>query len=120
MKTELDLPEIEGFEYTGEYRKPKAGEFYLGGGKDVHECILDGSIFSRPVMERVASWVVPTEEYLQENHKWGETVKARFRDIESDDWHVGYLRVIEKGVDLQYFDHIGNCWRYCEIWEEVK
>ena len=29
MKVEIDLPEIEGFEYTGEYRTPKAGENFV-------------------------------------------------------------------------------------------
>ena len=27
----IDLPEIEGYEYTGEYRCPKEGEYYLDG-----------------------------------------------------------------------------------------
>ena len=30
MKIELDLPEIEGYEYTGEYRRPKEDEYYKG------------------------------------------------------------------------------------------
>jgi len=30
MKVEVDLPEIEGYEYTGEYREPKKGEYILG------------------------------------------------------------------------------------------
>jgi len=29
MKVSIDLPEIEGFEYTGEYRKPVIGEWFL-------------------------------------------------------------------------------------------
>jgi len=29
MKIEIDLPVIEGYEYTGEYRLPKEGEWYL-------------------------------------------------------------------------------------------
>ena len=29
MKVELDLPEIKGFEYTGEWRDPKKGEYYM-------------------------------------------------------------------------------------------
>ena len=28
MKVALELPEIEGFEYTGEYRKAKSGEYW--------------------------------------------------------------------------------------------
>ena len=29
MKIELDLPEIEGYEYTGEYRIAEAGEYFM-------------------------------------------------------------------------------------------
>jgi hypothetical protein len=29
MKIELDLPEIEGYEYTGEHRQAEAGDYYL-------------------------------------------------------------------------------------------
>lgn len=32
MKIELDLPEIEGFEYTGEYRRASANEYYESNG----------------------------------------------------------------------------------------
>lgn len=31
MKVTVDLPEVEGFEYTGEYRQAKQGEFVLDG-----------------------------------------------------------------------------------------
>lgn len=31
MNVLVDLPEIEGFEYTGEYRVPKDGEWFLDG-----------------------------------------------------------------------------------------
>jgi len=30
MKVLIELPEIEGFGYTGEYRKAKEGEWFLG------------------------------------------------------------------------------------------
>ncbi len=44
MKIEIELPEIEGFSYTGEYRQPKLGESYIynleyGKGK-VKECFV--------------------------------------------------------------------------------
>jgi hypothetical protein len=29
MKITLDLPEIEGYEYTGEHRQAEAGDYYL-------------------------------------------------------------------------------------------
>jgi hypothetical protein len=34
MKIELDLPEIEGYEYTGEYRTD--GEYYMHNHKMYH------------------------------------------------------------------------------------
>ena len=33
MKILIDLPEIEGFEYTGEYREPKGGEPFMMEGE---------------------------------------------------------------------------------------
>ena len=36
MKIEIELPEINGYEYTGEYREPAKGDSYLDyEGKDV-------------------------------------------------------------------------------------
>ncbi len=35
MKVEIELPEIEGFEYTGEFRYPKQGECFLEGTSKV-------------------------------------------------------------------------------------
>ena len=32
MKIELDLPEVPGYEYTGEYRSPLAGDMYYDDG----------------------------------------------------------------------------------------
>jgi hypothetical protein len=28
IKVEIDLPKVDGYEYTGEYRGPKMGEYY--------------------------------------------------------------------------------------------
>jgi hypothetical protein len=39
MKVTLDLPEVEGYEYTGEYRKPVTGEYWLG---EVGGVVLEG------------------------------------------------------------------------------
>ena len=37
MKIEIELPEIEGYKYTGEYRKPKTGEW--------GHCYKEGKLF---------------------------------------------------------------------------
>jgi hypothetical protein len=33
MKVEIDLPKLDGFNYTGEFRVPKDGERYLGSSE---------------------------------------------------------------------------------------
>jgi hypothetical protein len=40
MKIELDLPEIEGYEYTGEHRIAEAGDYYLEASNE--------AVFQRP------------------------------------------------------------------------
>jgi len=38
MKIEIDLPELEGFEYTGEYRKPNDGEYHYCEVRESAHC----------------------------------------------------------------------------------
>ena len=38
MKIKLDLPEIEGFEYTGEYRAPNSDDWFLDGTGKPYQC----------------------------------------------------------------------------------
>jgi hypothetical protein len=50
MKIELDLPEIEGYEYTGEYRPPQKNEFFSEEGKAVlsrHDSSCDYPILKK-------------------------------------------------------------------------
>lgn len=42
MKVELNLPEVPGYEYTGEYRCPKIGEFFCNKNEAV-QCKYDFS-----------------------------------------------------------------------------
>lgn len=39
MKIEIDLPEIEGFEYTGLFRVPEVDEYYLNKEGFSHHCV---------------------------------------------------------------------------------
>ncbi len=39
MKVEIDLPEIEGYEYTGEYRSPEHGEAFIGPYANLEICV---------------------------------------------------------------------------------
>ena len=40
MSILINMPEIKGFESTGEYREPKIGEYYLSSNKDDGNKIL--------------------------------------------------------------------------------
>ena len=52
MKIELDLPEIEGYEYTGEYRKPKEDEYYKAV-RDARQAESDSSS-EYPILKKKA------------------------------------------------------------------
>jgi hypothetical protein len=52
MKIELDLPEIEGYEYTGEYRNVKEGEAFSEEGSAVVAMLDDDCQY--PILKRKA------------------------------------------------------------------
>lgn len=51
MKIELDLPEIEGFEYTGAYRTAEIGEYVL-----IHDHVIEcqGHSYEYPILKKKA------------------------------------------------------------------
>ena len=51
MKIAFDLPEIEGFEYTGAYRTAEAGEYIL-----IHDHVIEcqGHSYEYPILKRKA------------------------------------------------------------------
>jgi hypothetical protein len=58
VKVTLDMPEVEGYEYTGEYRQALATEMYMGGGR-----ALKGSTISEwPILRKADSWRSATVE----------------------------------------------------------
>jgi hypothetical protein len=52
MKIELDLPEIEGYEYTGEYRQARDMEPYMEDGQ-VEE-LFEGTDSHYPILKKKA------------------------------------------------------------------
>jgi len=118
MKVEIDLPEIDGFEYTGEYREPKKGEWYYSGLCAVHAEYSIGCCL--PILKPVEKWITPTLEYMQEHYKWGEEVEARFSD-ERDVWvYIDCLCGLEGAIvnGKTFIDSDGMSYRYCEIKEK--
>lgn len=53
-KIEIDLPEIEGFEYTGEYRAYKNGEFYLSSTNQATKATCSGGHSHWPILKKKA------------------------------------------------------------------
>ena len=49
MKVEIDLPEIEGFEYTGEYRSAETGEYISINN---HVITAQGHIYEYPILKK--------------------------------------------------------------------
>jgi hypothetical protein len=115
MKVKIELPELEGYEYTGEYREVAANEYYLdvfGEAKKAEADVYE----PYPILKPVEKWIVPTLEYMQENYKWGETVEARVKDTINVEWSMSRL----ESIDDRYATDDGLSWRYCEIKEKVK
>jgi len=54
MKVEIDLPEIEGYEYTGEFRKPSGGDYFLteGGHYCRYVSAVCGLVGLRPILRK--------------------------------------------------------------------
>ena len=51
MKVEIELPEIEGYEYTGEYRFPIVGEYFLKSFK-VQQANQTQCLFPRSILKK--------------------------------------------------------------------
>ena len=71
MKVEIELPEIEGYEYTGEYRNARPDDYYASGRIAVQP--RETTLYSYFILRPVTKWIVPDA-----NTPIG--VKARFCD----------------------------------------
>ena len=115
IKVKMNLPKIEGYEYTGECRVPEIGEYILDGfGSGVMEvrCTLISRNF---ILKPVERWIVPTIEYMQKYYQWGDVINARFRDYEENDWNKCYLLAINEDKKCSYRSIHNTGWKYCEI-----
>lgn len=79
MKVELELPEIKGFEYTGEYRAPRHDEWFYNDDR-VTKAESD-YMAEYPIMRPVAKWRDARPGDLENG-----PVACRCRDSIRQDW----------------------------------
>lgn len=53
MKVEIELPEIEGYEYTGEYKSPRKGETFVGDSGGVCIATFNYTCEVRHILKKV-------------------------------------------------------------------
>jgi hypothetical protein len=103
MKIELDLPEIEGYEYTGEYRIVEAGDYCLESTneavfqhpncgktighypilkkKAVKYAILKGAAFEKEYVEIKA--LEDAIEIIDSHYNWSADLRAATLELKS-------------------------------------
>lgn len=57
VKVQIELPTLEGYEYTGEFRLPKMGEWYLCHASGPMFAQVDFELYSFPILRKV--WQEP-------------------------------------------------------------
>lgn len=115
MKVELELPEIKGFEYTGEYRAPKYEEWFYN---DIHVIRAESDYMAEyPIMRPVIKWRDARPGDLENG-----PVECRYREDKRLDWEEGYFIAISVGKSdhLQFGvsddEDIVDTWvQFCQV-----
>ncbi len=114
-KIEMDMPELpEGWEYTGEYRAPVAGEFSRNEfDKSVSESVVDGSACF-PIVRRVQKWRPAKLDDLDKG------LKCRVRDKQSESWIDGVLTGWNSNAAYGPWLRDGSRggWKFCEVLDQ--
>lgn len=113
-KVEIDLPVLEGYEYTGEYRQPEAHEAFLGNNNvPVYGKLSVGAF---PIL-RKTEWRDATLEDLKRC-----PLPCRVRDYPHADWTewcvlTGWSKTDEQD-DMNWADGEEGYWAYCQVLDE--
>ena len=86
MKVEIDLPEIAGCEYTGEYRQPKSGELFSREGEMIEATVDLHSEY--PILRKKEKLRIVIYQWLVNKNT----------NSEDDAWDCGY-QVLNGTVD---------------------
>lgn len=116
VKVTFELPEVKGYEYTGEYGSPCAGEFYL----DVEDGVKKATYNMRgeyPIMRPIASWRDAKPSDLENG-----PVECRYKDGHQDPWMEGYFTAYSAGEDDDLRFGVGDdtasldgWYAYCQV-----
>ncbi len=95
MKVEIELPKIEGFEYTGEYRKAKKREWFLGINNGTATTSSKNTGFTVHILKKVKQWreITPLEALKELYEANGEL------DCQLYDDDMGWVDTIVTGID---------------------
>lgn len=95
VKVEMELPAIEGYEYTGEYREFKVGEYFLTDTtKKIVEKAKYDSGAEYPIMRPVTKWRDARPGDLENG-----PVECRYKDGYQDGWEEGYFVAYSAAID---------------------
>jgi len=102
MKVEIELPEIEGYEYTGEYRVPRKGEYTLGcASLTLCSIVYEGSMnVSTHILKKVKPSLIGMLCHVWDDGN-GNKYKAIITEVNSED-------------RLPYMEACGTCWRHAK------
>ena len=121
MKVELELPEIEGYEYTGEFRPVRTQEYYLDTDNvplypAKRNGAVDGSYYY-PIMRPVAMWRDARPGDLENG-----PVECRCRDTTTQEWSLATLAAYSAAPsdELRYGmmdteGELGAWFAYCQV-----
>jgi len=102
MKVEIELPEIEGYEYTGEYRVPRKGEYTLGFTSLTvcsikYDCSMNGSSH---ILKKVKPSLIGM---LCEGWDGGD-----------GDKYIALITEVNSEDRMPYMDARGTTWRHAK------
>ena len=88
MKVEIELPEVPGYEYTGEYRSPETGEFF-GHNGEAKQCTYHGCS-EYPILRVKEKPKILLYQWLinHNNNNYGDVKDCGYRLIVATEDHV--------------------------------
>jgi hypothetical protein len=75
MKYEIELPEFDEYEPTGEYREPEIGDYFIGDGEKVIRCTSE---MCESIIMKKKKWVPKERELIFKIHSNGNIYEGQY------------------------------------------